>query len=243
MRQAVVSLALLLSALSLPVLGVGTVPTCLSGFDWMFNHLGQSPCTVASALAQACTPSYDIPIPALGPLDNYLGPTPSSEDNCRCSSVFYSMISACALCQGAEITTWSFYDQNCSSVFLTVFAPAVPVGFAVPHYAYTDPTANGKDFFNTQIAQADNGPESTAPPQASSTSSTTTTGGVSIPIGTAPLTPKKKSNAGAIAGGVVGGLAGLAAIIMIVGGLIRRRRHHRRAIYEKQLSAQLDGTG
>ncbi|KAF9486488.1 hypothetical protein BDN70DRAFT_870044 [Pholiota conissans] len=220
--------ALLLSLIPSSVVALGTVPSCNSGFDWTFNSFGQSPCTVASALGEACT-GVDFPIPALTPTQNYLGPVPLGANQCRCSSVFYSMLSACALCQGAEISTWSFYDQNCSSVFLTVFQPPIPAGFAVPHYAYIDPTANGMDTFNPQIAQADNGVESTAPPQATSTG-TSSTGSPTTGSSTTTVPPseKKKSNPGAIAGGVVGGVVGLAIIAGLAAWFILRRRRQQK---------------
>ena len=42
----------------------------------------------------------------------YLGPTPGAANGCRCSSVFYSLISACASCQS---------DQFLKCVHLAIF--------------------------------------------------------------------------------------------------------------------------
>lgn len=197
----------------------GTFPNCtLSNFTWAFNEFQQSPCQVASALGQACT-GTSFPIPALSSDENYLGPQVGFTNQCRCSSVFYNVLSACALCQGAEVSNWSVYDQNCSIVSVTVFPPAIPSGIAVPHWAYMDPTANGINTFNPQLAQADVGPESTAIPQSSSTSASGSTG-TSTP---APHSGKK-SNAGAIAGGVVGGIVAIILISVLIFFFLRRRR-------------------
>ncbi|KJA28493.1 hypothetical protein HYPSUDRAFT_33907 [Hypholoma sublateritium FD-334 SS-4] len=190
-------------------------PTCLSGFSWAFNSLNQSPCQVASALGEACT-GLDFPIPNLTSTQNYLGPIPAAANQCRCSSVFYSVLSACAVCQDALVSTWSFYNENCTEVSVSVFPPPIPSGIAVPNYAYLDPTANGVNTFNPQIAQSDVGPDSTAVSQPTGVTSTSASGT------TLPTSSKKKSsNAGAIAGGVVGGVV---AVLIIVGLILFLRR-------------------
>lgn len=64
----------------------------------------------------------DFPVPALGPTENYLGPIPTAANQCRCSSVFYSMLSACAVCQNALISTYVHPAPACTQ--------------CSPHYLY-----------------------------------------------------------------------------------------------------------
>jgi len=226
------AVALLLGLLPSSVIAFGPVPTCNTGFQWTFNNEQQSPCTVASALGEACT-GVDFPIPPLNASENYLGPIAEAANQCRCSSVFYNMLSACAVCQGALVSSWSFYDQNCSTVLLTVFPLPIPSGFAVPHYAYLDPTANGVNIFNPAIASADIGPESTAIPQPTSATNTALPNGSSTGLTatgpTATGSKSKKSNAGAIAGGVVGGIAALAIIAGLAAWFVLRRRRQQKS--------------
>ena len=84
----------------------------------MFNSLHQDPCTVAKYLGGVCINggecipcllSYslklvnlDYPIPALATNQVYTGPNPLAANECRCSSVFYSLLSACAICQDGQ---------------------------------------------------------------------------------------------------------------------------------------------
>jgi len=80
----------------------------------MFNSLDQSPCDVGAALAGVCvgggkwsntvqnTPSWlsiDFTLPPLHPGYVYLGPDASNANSCRCSSVYYSLMAACSVCQ------------------------------------------------------------------------------------------------------------------------------------------------
>lgn len=39
-------------------------------------------------------------VPALNSTEFYTGPTLETATPCRCSSIFYCLISACAVCQG-----------------------------------------------------------------------------------------------------------------------------------------------
>jgi hypothetical protein len=60
-------------------------------------------------------------IPALPPGNHYLGPNSSNADPCRCSSVTYSAISACAGCQDLTYIDWLTWSEDCTSVSLTTF--------------------------------------------------------------------------------------------------------------------------
>ena len=85
-----------------------------------FNTLNQSPCDVAASLAAVCSPTgrehslaYIWPVILLELLEHaefdlspllsgyvYAGPPTEFANSCRCSSVYYSMLSACGYCQG-----------------------------------------------------------------------------------------------------------------------------------------------
>lgn len=69
----------------------------------MDNSRGQNPCLIAAYLNSACladpTDAYVYPLP-----DDYhyISPTVQFATPCQCSTVFYSMIGACATCQNRE---------------------------------------------------------------------------------------------------------------------------------------------
>jgi len=194
--------------------GPSTNATCSSSFNWSFNSLGQSPCLVAAYLGSVCN-NGEFTVSAISASQIYEGPTvtQAAHSQCACSSVFYSLISACAECQGAGILQWSTYSTNCTEVDLTIFLGNIPLDTAVPHWAYQDVTVG--DAFNSTLAQLQvNAPESTA-----------------IPAPTPSATPSivktsspSKSNAGPIAGGVIGGVVLLSLICIAVFWFIRRRR-------------------
>jgi hypothetical protein len=78
----------------------------------------------------------------LEPYYIYIGPTKENQDSCRCSSVYYSLLSGCAHCQGREnlrwillqtislsithypcfSSRWSIYSANCTTVYIGVWA-------------------------------------------------------------------------------------------------------------------------
>ncbi|KAJ3784053.1 hypothetical protein GGU10DRAFT_37462 [Lentinula aff. detonsa] len=193
------------------------VPACSSQFDyqWSVNSKGQSPCQVAGYLGSVCSGVFAIPavIPGSQSYSLSLG----LQNNCTCSTVYYSALSACASCQGVAYSTWAEWSTNCSTVFLGLYPNAIPSGTAVPHWAYQAIT--GSASFNATIAQqAGDLPESSA--AAASTASSTPTP-ASKPSTTVSSTASSddtthKINAGAIAGGVVGGLAFLCMIILVI---------------------------
>lgn len=179
--------------------------TCATGFNWTYNSQGQSPCDVAASLLGVCAPGGG-PLPQLPPGYFYVGPTLQSRNECSCSSVFFSMLSACAVCQNRETLRWSTYATNCSTVYVQTFPDPLPAGLRVPHYAYLDVT--NVDGFDSSLAQAAGGTESGSVPSA-----TTTAPGSSS---TGNQNSGKKTNAGAIAGGVVGGIAVLGIVVCVV---------------------------
>ncbi|TFK59659.1 hypothetical protein BDN72DRAFT_944079 [Pluteus cervinus] len=190
--------------------------TNLPAAQWTFNSLGQSPCDVAAALGGVCNAgAYSIP--PLAATQIYTGPTLALANTCRCSTAFYSMLSACAFCQSGTyepvVFRWGLYSFNCTTNDGIGFPSPIPQGFAVPAYAYIDVTnpANGGTF-NLTLAQADTSPESSAAPKPTA-SFPTTTGSVPTNVPSIHST-SSKPNAGAIAGGVIGGI-----VILVLAGV------------------------
>ncbi|KAF9053431.1 hypothetical protein BJ165DRAFT_1591235 [Panaeolus papilionaceus] len=219
--------AVFLSIMPLLVFSQSDLPFCLgdSTFRWTYNSVGDSPCEVMNDLVRVCLPgSY---YPALGVGDDYLVPLGiESQAACICNSVFYSMSSACAYCQDRTWKTWSDFSQNCSTVYVQNFPYPIPGQTRIPTWAYVDV----KTVFQFspdigKIIDASGLPDSAAVPSATGT-------GTKTPARTATHTPTpnavsahhKKSNTGAIAGGVVGG----SAILCIVAGVLYCRGRGRK---------------
>lgn len=185
--------------------------------QWTFNSKNQSPCTLVSALGGLCYPDGYSVTPLPDPTSRYLGPLKGYENPCICSSVYYSLISACAICQGDRpYMSWSLWSANCSTTYITTFPKDLPQGFPVPHWAYQNVLVY--DTWSQTVAQGDTGPEVSAaplpPPPANNTSTPTISS-------TTPTTSQSISSTGhnlgkvdtaALVGGAVGGILGLALI-------------------------------
>jgi len=216
-RQWILSLLWLAAASS--VAGQTTnVTQCISSYNWSINALGQNPCLVAAYLESACGIPGGINIPAIPdvPGDHYLGPNTSQANLCLCSSVTYSMISACAGCQNRTYTDWVTWSDDCTQVSFTTFLEPLPSTVEVPSWAFLNLSLTGNNF---SVAAAEN----------ASASSTTSTSLVLTPTLTPSTTvsaTNSKSNAGAIAGGVVGGIVFIATIALVtLWFCIRRKRN------------------
>ncbi|KAM5540812.1 hypothetical protein V8D89_005456 [Ganoderma adspersum] len=199
-----------------------TNATCNSGFEWMFNSKGQSPCLVSSWLLTPCSSPFESFVYPLSPGFHYNTPLNSSDSAtpCRCNTVLFSTISACATCQG-------------EGQYIVPYPENIPSGTTITAWAYLDVRVNNTfDPAAAEAVAAQNLPESSAQPAPSTTqtsepstgtptSPSTTTGGIANDTPTATgdtssSSSEKKSNTGAIAGGVVGGVAGLALVCAAV---------------------------
>ncbi|KAF9053196.1 hypothetical protein BJ165DRAFT_845811 [Panaeolus papilionaceus] len=142
------SLGFFLLSLPLTVTSVDTATpkaTCLpdTPYKWTYNSLAQSPCDVVSALGSTCT-NGDWVVPAImqnsdpGWQYTFPGFNNSGANPCPCSSVFYSLIAACILCQNADslIVPWSQYHASCSLAYTDIFPLPLPRNIAVPRWAY-----------------------------------------------------------------------------------------------------------
>ncbi|KAH9894332.1 hypothetical protein C8Q73DRAFT_513181 [Cubamyces lactineus] len=212
--------------------GQGTSAVCQAAYSWMSNDKGQSPCLVASYLLSPCSTAAASWVYPLTPGYHYNTPTnsPTSATSCRCSTVFYSMISACATCQGLEIDVvpWTMYAENCSTVYVTKYPDDIPSGISVPAWAYIDITQYGT--FSAVAAgevAAQGAPDSTGIASATGSNASPTQGssGSGSTNTSSPSTGKKSTNIGAIVGGVVGGMVGLAAIGLVIFFWLRHRRN------------------
>ncbi|KAJ3016881.1 hypothetical protein NUW54_g710 [Trametes sanguinea] len=245
------------------VLGQGTSAFCEAGYSWMENSKGQSPCLVASYLLTPCSTTAGAymqtltttrikPINILHNVASWVFPltpgyhyntptnSPTSATPCRCNSVFYSAISACATCQGEQLAVvpWTLYAENCTTVYVSKYPDDIPSGTSVPAWAYIDVSKEGT--FDPNAAQAlassdvpdstalSNGPTSstglnTLPPDATPTGidspEPTSDGSNSTSSSTKPV------NIGAIVGGVVGGVVGLLAIGLTIFFALRHKRN------------------
>ncbi|KIJ34433.1 hypothetical protein M422DRAFT_66808 [Sphaerobolus stellatus SS14] len=108
---------------------------------WTVNTQGQSPCLLAAALTAPCS-GGSFSVTPLPPDVIYTGP--QSSNKCQCSSVTYSLIAACASCQGQSFFKWSSWITNCSSSDITIgsYPFLIPGGAGVPNWAFQNVTEN-----------------------------------------------------------------------------------------------------
>ncbi|KAL4067924.1 hypothetical protein V8B97DRAFT_2021726 [Scleroderma yunnanense] len=234
----------LLSIRPLWVSAQQTTAVCLSQYNWMDNSKTQNPCLIAAYVQGVCS-SGQFTVDPLDPNTHYVGPYVDEANPCECNTITYNLIAACSICQNRTYIAWSSWSTNCTTIYPNVYPENIPSGTAVPNWAYQDVTTS--DLFNVTLAQSvGDAPESTATKAQSTatavTSSTLTpsTGGGSSGTVTQSPTPSSsssKSNTGAIVGGAVGGVVGLAAIAALITWFCVRRRRQ-----AKPPSAMYDGT-
>jgi len=239
-------LRLLIATVLLAVVkGQHTEAVCETDYDWTFNSLGQSPCLVAAFLQGSCT-GGDFNVPAIDPSMHY---TNSDPNPCFCSSVTYSLLSACGVCQGADLSSWDKYATNCTSNDIPIsadgqFPVPIPSGTTVPMWAYQLLEKSGT--FNINLAKnvSTGGVQMTVANTTATDSSTsetqTSTSSASSP--TESNTSIHTSNVGTtVAIAVSVGLG-----IVLIGGivaffLIRRRR--RREAHRKEFNVAYSAVG
>ncbi|KAI0777158.1 hypothetical protein BC629DRAFT_1525684, partial [Irpex lacteus] len=99
----------------------GTNATCSASFSWATNSRGQSPCLQAAYLNGAClSDPQDAYVFSLPTGFHYRPPSAAIATPCQCSTVFYSVLAACADCQSREVLPWSAWETNCSTVYTGV---------------------------------------------------------------------------------------------------------------------------
>jgi len=238
-------LIIIIAALLGCVVGQHTEAVCnVTSLSWTFNTLGQSPCLIGAYLATPCSSTGDFDVPALESDHHYTPPLLTNE--CVCNTVIYSLFSACASCQDAQTSPWTDYSTNCTGKTPDgQYGFAIPPKTAVPAWAYQ--LVQGSNRFNLTQAQLVGGlPEnvstistsSSVRSHSSSTSTakaaggTTRSGSSDDPSKSGVSDDSGKSgstNVGAIVGGVVGGVGGIAIIGGIVAFLLLRKRKEKAA--------------
>ncbi|KAH9976940.1 hypothetical protein BJV77DRAFT_1053249 [Russula vinacea] len=201
-----------------------TAPT--SQTWWEYNSANQSPCTVLANLMSTCSGGQYTLMP-LQPNYTYPGATSAAANLCYCSTVGYSLFSACAFCQEGFWVDWSTWVTNCSRTMPpTSFPNPVPSGIWVPQWAHINITIYNYWSNNTAFQVGDSpefGPGSIIGPSNASVT---------------PTPPPSKSssvNAGAIAGGVVGFI--VVVLIVLVAIFYLRRRSWARAAASADVDA------
>ncbi|KAG8898923.1 hypothetical protein FRB99_007036 [Tulasnella sp. 403] len=199
-----------------------TNATCLSNSKWTYNSLGQTPCLIAAYLDAQCN-NGQWTVWSLGGTDwHYNPPENTSANPCGCSTVVYSMLQACAYCQGSTIGTWSAWIVNCPTIYAKLGYPyAVPPGTTIPAWAFLDPRLSGAWDATTANAYAVSpsgsitpnvsGASATPAPASSSQASPTTSSS-----STSASPTSSSSNIGPIVGGAIGGTLGGLAILSLV---------------------------
>lgn len=134
---------------------------CEASFAWMDNDEGQQPCLVAAYLIAPClaSPSSAIVlglVQGLG-IDAYTPPGPAGfypASTCMCSSVTYSLLSACGICQGFTYDSWSTWIAQCPANMVSngQYSDTIPSVVTIPQWAFLNITTGGG--FNVASAQA-----------------------------------------------------------------------------------------
>lgn len=216
------------------------VTQCIPAYSWAMNSKQQTPCLVAAYLEGVCT-GQPFSVNSIPPGTHYLGPDSSEANPCFCSTVAYSLVSACGGCQNRTFTSWGNWSLSCTSTEIATFPGAIPSGTDVPVWAYLDVTTFVNETFDPLAAQQSltDSPVTSSITSASSYLQQSSTVSTVIsqptvsalkPSSTAVNHASSHSNAGAIAGGVVGGLVFFAvAALVALWWFIRRRNPRDRA--------------
>ncbi|KAG7086286.1 hypothetical protein E1B28_002250 [Marasmius oreades] len=191
--------------------------TCGAQYFWLYNHKSISPCWLAAAVTGPCQQG-DFNVAPLQPDHHYDPPINATATRCLCSWAAYNLYSACTACQGeVGILSWPVYSQDCPSDYLssTTYWPAnftITGNNELPYYAGTNPSTWADQRFNVQQAMNitnQQHPDLTGVSPSPTDSSTKNKSGTPV---------------GAIAGGVVGGVA-----VLVLGALtfwyLRRKRN------------------
>ncbi|KAF8578000.1 hypothetical protein K439DRAFT_509299 [Ramaria rubella] len=118
--------------------------TCSPQFKWMDNTQGVDPCTIASILLGICTTSGVFIVPPLEQNTFYLSPTSQDANPCQCNTVAYSLLSACAFCQGGTYNSFTNWSSNCPKdiVARQSFPNQSTLSINIPPYAFLPLAAN-----------------------------------------------------------------------------------------------------
>ncbi|KAI0760421.1 hypothetical protein C8Q74DRAFT_227433 [Fomes fomentarius] len=208
----------------------------------MNNSMNQNPCLVKAWLMTPCH-IHEWKVSALNRENAlYSGPAADRTDlaECDCNTVTYSLLAACAYCQGRTdntgIVSWRVFTENCERVIFGKYPQSIPSDTVIPDWAH-NPLQDGRWDANaaflrandkSNISQSGGSPSSTfassrsenylsptpSPPSQSTTECPTVS---SIP------TNSNKGIASLAIGGTTACLAGLLGIAMGVWLYLRAR--------------------
>ncbi|KAI0270217.1 hypothetical protein BGY98DRAFT_937561 [Russula aff. rugulosa BPL654] len=226
-------------------------PGCSLNWAWSFNSLGQNPCTVAAYMLSTCHGGSFTVQPVQSGF-HYTGPSSTQGgDLCLCNTIAYSLLSACDGCQGSEWISWSDYSNNCTTILPpSTFPNPVPDGTSLQRWAILDVTAGNN--WNPNASQAVGGrdfsPLFPHRPRSPDCGLTPVLPFIDTPelvpgtfkfefefkfkffivpyqrlFGFSPAYKWTHSHAGAIAGGVVGGVGGIAILFAALLFCLRKR--------------------
>ncbi|TBU39779.1 hypothetical protein BD309DRAFT_405423 [Dichomitus squalens] len=159
---------------------------------------------------QTCntTPGNDCFVSALDPGIPYTGPPnlgiAISTGKCECNTVVYSMLAACAVCQGGgiwDIVPFSDFSSSCVDTQIELYPFATPSGTAIPPWASLPLVNDTFDAVGVRVFL-----------------------GNDMPVNRAISPKTTKDVAGKVAGGVIGGLALLSTIGGALYYAVKRRR-------------------
>ncbi|KAF8523939.1 hypothetical protein BU17DRAFT_63580 [Hysterangium stoloniferum] len=119
------------------------------GLPFNFTAIVAASIFSGPGFAKAQSPSFPTCIQAnwvafhvdtLHPGDQYKGPTANVANLCMCSTVTYSMVSACAVCQDGVVSSWLSWIDSCppGTVNNQRYPIPLPSGISVPAWAYMD---------------------------------------------------------------------------------------------------------
>ncbi|KAF9024758.1 hypothetical protein BDZ89DRAFT_1068863 [Hymenopellis radicata] len=189
------------------------------GYSWTFNSLKQSPCQIVEALASQCLSDASFYIQPLPTGKMYSGLGGALVMPCACNTVFYSLLTVCAQCQGGDIAPFSNWSKNCT-VSYTNFQGQIPAGTVVPDYAYHPLLRNGRFDVNSAVNAVGQKQQEAASLHRAAIPRRIPTASPS----SAPSSGGGSGAAGAIAGAVVGGLALIGVGAIFVFYLLKKRR-------------------
>ncbi|KIM79221.1 hypothetical protein PILCRDRAFT_823813 [Piloderma croceum F 1598] len=218
---------------------------CQSTYGWMNNSINQSPCLVSAYLSAPCFGGV-YTVASISPGLNYYVPGGNGNDTCTCSTVTYSMVAACSLCQGALAGNWSIWSAKCSKPSLRTYTNMIPKGTVIQPWAYLDVTLGNT--INVTAVELEAEAEgftgvpgltpstftTTATVTSISISSTSHTSSTSILTTSASSTASSGSSSspshvGAIAGGAAGAFVALGVIGTVITVCRSRQRRNQRA--------------
>ncbi|KAI0676746.1 hypothetical protein C8Q78DRAFT_42633 [Trametes maxima] len=229
---ATIALSLYFFGTILRVRAQSTNATCFGTYDWMKNRRGQSPCLVAAYLLTPCSHNSGA-LNGSHSLYNFAG-TSLEDTDCVCNTVFFSVLYACATCQGAELSIlpWYIVSENCTSTFMVPIS--MTDGTSVPYWAYIDYLGNGVGVMSTGRLDISHAKEMALADQPDSTSPGPY-GGVPTETNFNPYGNQisfydvgRSPSTGVIVGAAIGSVVG--ALVILAAALVLRRRHRRKRL-------------